>query len=271
MQYNLIKINYTNKDEWFRVIPLGDIHLGNSGCDIYRLKEMINWIAEKENTFWIGMGDYIDAINYTDERFDPKTVDKKYLMIGDLDKIIQMEIEDLADLLYPIRDKCLGLHRGNHEEKIRKEYHYDIIYELWKLLEIEKERLLYDAAITRLNFIRDKHRRNIDIFSTHGNVGGRKGGNKINRLEDMISFFDADIYLMAHSHIKLSEIKTQLFFDSRGNLKQRKKILAVTGSFLRGYEKNKTSYIEKWSFPPSDLGVVKIMIRPEDCDLHISL
>ena len=268
MQYNEIKIKYHSKKEWFNLIPIGDVHLGHIGCELKKLKELVDWIANKENTYWLGMGDYIDAINYTDPRFDPKTVD---ISRAEMDKIIQIQIEKIIDIFEPIKDKCLGLHRGNHEETIRRHYIYDVVYEMAKEMGLQSNQILLDAAITRLKFNRLKARHSFDIFSTHGNVGGRKGGIKINRLEDLIGFFDADVYLIAHAHIKASEIKTQLYYDNHGNLKQKKKILAVTGAFLKGYEHNQTSYVEKWMYPPTDIGVVKIMFQPETGDIHISL
>ena len=38
------------------------------------------------------------------------------------------------------------------------------------------------------------------ITGYHGNVGGRKPGAKINRLEEMSSIAIADLYIMSHSH-----------------------------------------------------------------------
>jgi len=276
MQFLKHIIEYESKNEWFSIIPIGDIHLGNAGCDTKYLKDLIEWIANKENTFWLGMGDYIDAINYTDPRFDPKTVLKKYLEQGDIDKIIQMQIEDLIDLLEPIKDKCLGLLRGNHEEIIRKHYHYDVVYEIVKDLDLDRNLNLYDLANIRLAFKRKVNSKAqpthiFDIIAAHGNVGGRTYGYKANRISDLKKYFIADIYLLAHSHIKLAQISNLLYFDRRGNQKKKKIIEAYTGCFLRGYKKNRTSYIEKAIFPPTDIGVVKILIQPETGDKHVSL
>ena len=117
-----ITIPYKHKDI-FRIFPLGDIHAGSIHCNEKMIKEEVSLIKRTPMSFWIGMGDYIDAINYTDPRFDPKTVAKKYLIEGDIDKMIQMQINDIVDLLHPIKHKCIGLLRGNHEETIRKYYH----------------------------------------------------------------------------------------------------------------------------------------------------
>jgi len=264
---NKKRIDFKSEKDEFYVVPIGDVHLGNKGCEIQRLKEMVEWIRTKENCYWIGMGDYIDCINYTDKRFDPDTIQAKYLT--ELSNCVPMQIGDFMEIVRPIIDKCLGFHRGNHEEKIRLQYHYDVMYELWK--EFGKP-LLEDSNVMVLDFVMpNKHVDRVKIFSTHGCCGGRKGGNKINWLEDLIGYIEADIYLIAHSHIKESEIKTQLYVDRMGRVKQRKKVLGVTGSFLRGYMQGCSSYIEKAMLPPTDLGVIRITIIPGRNDVHVSI
>lgn len=260
------------RTEWYNIVPLGDIHLGNIGCDLAAFKSMIEWIKNKEDTLWVGMGDYIDAINYSDPRFDPKTVSPKYISGGDIDKTIQLQIEDLCGLLEPIKDKCIGILRGNHEETIRRFYHYDVLYEIAKELDFKRDMLLYDTAVVRLHFTRAQtNRRVFDIFCAHGNVGGRTYGAKSNRIRELHNQFVADIYLLAHSHIKQAQIGTVIGFDHRGNEYKKKIIDAFTGCFLRGYERGQTSYIEKCLYPATDIGAVRLMIQPETGDKHVSL
>jgi len=269
MELNKIKIKYEYgvDDKWFYLIPLGDIHLGNSCCEKGKLLEMVEWIKNKDNVFWLGMGDYVDCINYSDKRFDPNTVDKAY--IGNLSNCVQNQIDDVISFLEPIKDKCVGLHRGNHEETIRLRYHHDVLYEMWKAMGVP---VLNDSAITRLSFEdENKHRAAFDIYSLHGHgIGGRKGGAKINKLEDMITYVDADVYLMGHYHIKQTETKTTLMANNRMDLKHKKRILGVTGCFLRGYQHGATSYVEKLGLPPTDTGVIKLMFNPRNHDVHVS-
>jgi len=267
MQTNKVIIDYKSKKDEFYFIPIGDTHLGNRGCEVQRIKDLIDWMKTKENCYWIGMGDYLDCINYTDTRFDPKTVEPKYL--DDLSNCVAYQTEDFIELFQPIKDKCIGLHRGNHEEAIRLRYHFDVMHELYKAW---KKPILEDTAVTVLNFIRQKRDvKDYKIYSLHGRVGGRRGGNKINWLEDFIAYFDADIYLMAHAHIKESEIKTQLYIDRAMHVRQKKKVLCVTGSFLRGYTEGSSSYVEKWMLPPTDLGVIRLSIKPFKGDIHVSI
>jgi len=223
------------------------------------------------------MGDFLDAINYTDPRFDPKTISSKYLLSGDLDKLVQMQIKDMVELLTPIKDKCLGLLRGNHEESIRKYNQYDVLYEIAKDLDLDRSLLLYDTSIIRLLFRKKSllgktaRSRQIDIFVSHGNAGGRTYGYKSNRLAELSKWFIADIYLLAHSHTKQAQSSTQIYFDRNGNQRKKKIISAVTGCFLKSYEVEKHGYAERMCLPPTDIGVTKIMIQPETGDIHISL
>jgi len=274
MEYRKHEIVYNSKADWITIIPVGDLHIGNAGFDLDAFKAFIEWMENRGNAYWLGMGDYIDAINYSDPRFDPKSISIKYLAGGDIDKMIQMQIADFCELIEPIKERCIGLLRGNHEETIRKYYHYDVLYEIVKELDLKRDLPLYDTAIVRLSarYRSNPHqRRAIDIFCAHGNVGGRTYGHKSNRINELHKYFIADIYLLAHSHIKQAQFSTQIFFNGRGQEKKKKIIDAYTGCFLRGYEKSKTSYIERWLYPPTDIGVVKIQIKPYDGDKHISI
>ncbi len=272
MEYNRIEIPCKySRIENFTVVPIGDIHEGNIGCCEKTLQEEVEWVQKHNNVFWIGMGDYIEAINYSDPRFDIKSVSRKYRDTGNIDMMVQLQIENISKIFEPIKDKCLGLHRGNHEETIRKFYHYDVIYELWKRLKV---RPLYDVAITRLQFTakeKSTWTNSFDIFSTHGNVGGRKSGGKVNRLEDLMAGFESDVYLMGHAHIKAVTTTNRLYIDQAGNLKSKKKIGAITGSFLRGYNLQETSYVEKGTYPASDLGTIKILINPRKDEMNVNL
>ena len=268
MEINMKTIRIKSKADWIHIIPIGDIHMGNIGCDVEKLKKLVDWIKTKDNVYWIGMGDFFDCINYTDKRFDPHTVAPKFR--NHLDNLIPMQMAEVAKILTPIKDKCIGLHEGNHERKIRLHYHYDPIYEIWKSFDTPTIPILKDAAITRLRFVYGKHSNIYDIFSVHGNVGGRKGGAKINRLEDMCANFTADIYLMAHSHIKLTEAKTQLYVNSNLKLARKTRILAVTGCFLNGYIEGSGGYCEQWMLSPTKTGAVKISIKPYTGNIHVS-
>ena len=120
-----IKRKHKNETECFTLVPIGDIHLGAAGCAVQRLNETIDFIASEPSVYWVGMGDYIDAINPSDKRFDPTSIDPSY-NIKNLSQLITTQINDLKSMFRPIKDKCIGLLAGNHEDHIRKQFKWDV-------------------------------------------------------------------------------------------------------------------------------------------------
>jgi len=80
--------------------------------------------------------------------------------------------------------------------------------------------------------------------------------------------FDADIYLIGHTHELLGFRKIKLVNDGDG-MRGKKLIFALTGSFLKTYLLNSHSYGEASLYPPSKTGIVSILIDAERKDLHI--
>jgi len=89
---------------------------------------------------------------------------------------------------------------------------------------------------------------------------------------------------MGHDHKKSVSLHSRL--ELRGGngqlrLHDRKILIARTGSFLKGYEDGRPSYIVDKALRPSDLGTIKIELTPrrnqigkEDetyIDLHASI
>ena len=95
--------------------PLGDIHLGSSNCDKKLLKETIAEIKANPKARWGGMGDYCEWITKDDPRFASGGIDEEIVRIGNLDRIGDVYVEALAEMLKPIADKCWFFGRGNHE------------------------------------------------------------------------------------------------------------------------------------------------------------
>lgn len=269
MILNEYRINHKSRSDRFWIYFFADIHLGNRACDKEKLKKHIFEVETNPHAYWIGGGDYIEAINYTDKRFDGSQIDPSYL--NHLSNAAHEQTADIITLFKNIRHKCLGLHRGNHEECIRLKYHYDVMQEFkncWPEVP-----LLEDTAFTRLVFHRtgNKIKKHYPgsvfiIWSAHGNIGGRKSGGKINRIEDAMAFFDADIYLMGHGHRKIITSLTALSTTNTKTMKlnARRRIGGMTGAYFKTYVEGASTYAEKAMFSPSDLGAIKVVIDPSD-------
>ena len=55
-------IDYVGRNSVFRLVYLTDLHVGARACDEKLLRRDILAIERDPNTYWIGGGDYIDAI-----------------------------------------------------------------------------------------------------------------------------------------------------------------------------------------------------------------
>ena len=260
-------------DHWgdeFSIYCIGDVHLGNKVCDLAKLKRDVEFVKNEPLAYWIGMGDYIEAINYSDKRFDPTQISEKYL-VENLSNICKHQFEDIMEIFSPIMHKCLGMHRGNHEESIRHYHHFDLMYEVKR--DYPEIQMLEDTAFTRLTFRRHNHSvQTFILWTAHGNVAGRKSGTKINRIEEAMGWFDADVYILAHGHRKVFTSATQLGIKKAGKmfLRAKRRVGGMTGSYFKTYQEGTSTYGEKKMFSPSDLGCIKILIKPAHESFYLS-
>src|SRR3990167_4154078 len=178
------------------IIPLGDTHIGSKACAIDKLKELVAWIRKTPDVYVVGMGDYIDAINLSDPRFNPSLLSDKTV----LSRLAQSQCEECVDIFKPIAPKIIGMAIGNHEMTIGKKYHFDAMYQICGQL---KAKYLGWSSLTRLRILRNKCSNIINIFAEHSLSAGKKKGAKVNALEDRSNDIEADIYLRGHSHDKL--------------------------------------------------------------------
>jgi len=258
--YNF-RIPCEGRGDVFSIIPMGCVHLGNDNSEKEKFKNMVDYIKNKEKTYWVGMGDYCDFINYKDKRFDPGTIDQKY-SIKSLKTLHQEETKEMAEILKPIANKCIGLVEGNHEQTIDRDYLFNPVDYL--ATELNTVNLSY-ISIVSLLFDRGSHStRGVDIFLWHGDGSVANDGGALNKVMRLESKFDADIYLMAHVHRKVCGTRIK-HFKTRSKvplLLQKKKLFGVTGTFLSTYQQDKKSYGEKPAYDPTPIGVLKITIEP---------
>jgi len=263
-------ITLENKDKPLILIPMGDIHLGSVGCNKTYLKNTIEWIKNKPNCYVIGMGDFCDCITIKDDRFDIKSIDPEF--IPQLDNLPFAQVEYLKDLLIPIKDKILCCIPGNHEDKFRVKNSVNVMNELFKLgIEIGDY-----MTFLRIKFDRNQfHTTPLTFFLQHGWFSGRKVGGKINQLIDVSTTYDADVYIVGHSHYLGAELLEKVSIGATGkNIFKCKKVFINSGSFVETISLNGISYSEKKAYPNSKVGVARIDIYPKTHprpDIHIRI
>lgn len=130
------------------------------------------------------------------------------------------EIATVVDLLTPIKKKIIGADTGNHEARTYRTEGVDPMAIVVRSLGIADryapEGIMVFVSLCKQESIGKTVKKNrkttYSIYATHGGGGGRKCGAKINRLADMMSIVDADIYIHSHTHLpittKMSSFRT---------------------------------------------------------------
>lgn len=183
-----------------RVVPLADLHIGDTQSDMKLIKSLLDGILELDDTYCILGGDLMDSAIASS--------------IGDTyaAKLQPMEqLEKCVELFAPLADagKILGVLPGNHENRIYKAAGVDMTRVFCDQLNITS---VYSET-TALYFLKvgaqsrsgnkpgSKRPFVYTLYYTHGSGGGRKAGGKINRLLDYANIVDADVYVCCHTHM----------------------------------------------------------------------
>lgn len=208
----ILNSNLPKEYETIEIHIFADEHIGDPQCDYKRLLSRIAYIRNTPNAYCILNGDLMDNATTTS--------------LGDTYTATispKEQLDSLYGLFNPIKDKILTITQGNHENRTYKKEGLEISGILANYLGIPH---LYSPTSSFL-FIRfgtpkhNKGRNNYQLCYTlyclHGCGGGRKEGAKINRLTDMSSIVDADIYLHSHTHLP-AIIKNSYFRVNKSNL-----------------------------------------------------
>jgi len=253
----------SRRNSIWQLVPLGDIHLGHPNCDLDSVQKTIDYIKKTKNCIWLGMGDYADAIQPKDWRFDFHAIDFDF-------PTPDLQYREITRLFKPIKHKCIGLLDGNHDlihwKKHAHNYVDGLAYDL-------KVPYLSINAYIRLIFRRKKGNLEgkktsgsvFNIYAHHGWTGARTPGGKVNRIEDLSDIFPGlNLYLMGHVHERGSAFpRVQLFVNRNLTIKHHEMNFVFTGGFLRGYVDGKASYIEEKTYKPAALGAPLIEIKVE--------
>lgn len=254
-------------NETVKVYPFGDVHRDAKNCAVDKWHAWLDKVKDEDNAFFLGMGDYNDMLSRSERRS---------LDVAELHETSQSTFDDLykqntsifAGEISFMKGKLLGLLEGNHHARFMSG-----ITSTQALCDHFKCKYLGAATFVRLTFRHKKRNvsRKIDIFAAHSDSFSRTVGSSITKVEQMMKIADADIYLMAHDHRKSCAMMSRLYLNDGHkalNLENKKIILARTGSFLKGYEPGKESYVVQKLYTPADLGTICISITLRRIQKH---
>jgi len=269
-------------NETITLMPIGDAQVGVEAADLKRLKNHIEWGFHTKHALFLGMGDYVDMASPSNRR-TLKAAGLYDTVTEALQAKAQEDIKTFLENTLYTKGAWLGMLQGHHYMEMADGTTTDM-----HLAEALRTQFLGDSALVRIVF--DKHKDvdglpvKADIWCHHGRGGGAAVAAPINYLEKIARGFDADIYLMGHQHKKIAAPIDEIYYSRSGRMLHHTKMLACTGSFLKGYLANSTSegraggtYVEKGMMTPVSLGgiVIELGIVKEEygdrLDINVSL
>ncbi len=217
---------------------------------------------------WIGLGDYAEFIGYTDKRFDPDSVPEK-VKVRDSGKLGSVLMDQVYDMVEPIKGKILGVLRGNHEAK------YENLKDQHGLTAAFAERLgaPYWGYETHfyLTFIHKPKSTPSTVTRFlvrlhHGYGAAATPAGKLNALIRLYnSCPEADLSIMAHVHEPMYRPNTYIRLNHDGSKRvEHRNLSVITGSYLKTYvdDVDYDTYGAQRGYAPVELGASVIEIIP---------
>ena len=247
------------------VMPIGDVQCGVPQCDEDRLRHHIEWGLE-HNAFFLGMGDYADMANPTDRK-KLASANLNDTTTQAITEKAEADVERFLTLVKGTEGKWLGLLHGHHYMTFSDGTTSDT-----RIANALGAPFLGDAAIVRLVLCQGAVPKPLgvtcDIFVRHGSGSAATEASALTKVYRDAAVWESDIYLHGHYHRKVATKKPRTYMDGEGVLRHRNTIMAVTGSFLRGYLQGSQangrpggSYVEAMGLPPVTLGGIVLYAR----------
>jgi hypothetical protein len=234
----LKQIKVSNISDWINIYFISDVHLGNKQSKVSALKQTIDQIKDDKRGYWIGTGDIFDAIMWKDKRYDPDIHTNDY---------VESLVKEGFKLLEPIKDKCLAVGDGNHEDKYRTMNGVSLI----GMLADKLGATYYGySCLMRVQVLSTAGSQSVVYFIHHGYGGGRSQGAQVKKCEDAMKLAHAHFYVISHVHFKpVGDLVTREI-TSDGKLRDVPHKFVVTGA----YQDNLAGYADKQMYPQSSPG-----------------
>ncbi len=250
------------------IMPVGDVQLGVPACDVDRFKRHIEWGMEHDALF-LGMGDYVDIASPSNRKA-LKSIKLYDTVLSAVEEKANKDVEDFLAVVKGTEGRWLGLLEGHHYVEFVDGTTTDT-----RIAQALGTVFLGNCAFVRLSFMYTDSQKASSVTATiwchHGAGGGARAGSPLNKLEPLVVGFDADAYLIGHQHKKVAAPLDQIYMtkSKMPRLAHRTKLIACTGSFLKGYLQNSQSsgrpggtYVERAMLTPVALGGIIVKLRP---------
>lgn len=261
-------IYYKSKADRFKLWPFADIHYGNRAFVERYFRNDVSEVATDPFARCLFLGDMAEFIGFSDSRFDPESVSDK-IKVRDLGRYGRVLMDQVFDMVEPLKGKTLGVLRGNHEAK------YENLKEQHGLTQSFAERMDVPYWGYETHFYLTFVHRPKKVSGTvtrflvrlhHGYGAAATPAGKLNALIRLYnSCPEADLSIMGHVHEPMYRPNTYIRLNHDGSKRvEHRNLSVITGSYLKTYvdEVDYDTYGAQRGYAPVELGASVIEIIP---------
>jgi len=259
----------TVEDDHAYLLVIGDLHCGDKAFgkeSRHKLMGYLDWIDEHKNAFIILNGDLLNTATRV-SKTSP----------FEQDMTLEEQINTVARLLEPVKDRIIGAVMGNHERRIAEYAGYDPTLSVLSLLGLP----IADIYFKHCGVIKIKVGKRKSLGKEKGNVaytivfhhttgGGKLIGSKLNRVDQMrnSTVTNADVYIGSHNHsLSAAQVVSMEYNPYSETVEQRKQTLVSAGGYLEWND----SYAEAMQLEPMKIGSPRIRLDGKKKDVHVNL
>ena len=269
-----LRLPWTNADHRPIIIaPIGDIQwAGKNGPTSKALLREHIAKCQELGAYYIGLGDYIDFASPSNrQRLKGAAL---YDTAEDVisEKAMDLVLELYQEYLKPTKGRWLGMVHGHHWLGLKSGDTTD-----QRLCQLLDTKFLGTSAYVRVSFVKKTGIRpptfNLTLFVHHGSGGGQKSHAPLLKLENLLPYWDADIFLLGHmtkmAVAPINRITPRWVGPQAPDLIHRKIHIVGCGGFAKGYDLGAMQgnvpmggYVEQKMLNPTMLGAPIIHIVP---------
>lgn len=221
------------------VVPLFDIHYGNSAHKPEKLAQYVNWVKNNPHVYAILGGDLVE-----------NAIDRG--MMWDSSVQPHSQLDDICEILSPIAHKILFSLSGNHEARTYRMTGIDSARIIAEKLEVP-----YFAGPVWCSLVANGYK--WTIYAQHGTGNSQTKGGKMNSANRPKKFTGlVHFFLQGHVHDRVAESETCIVEDSgNARLVYMQQWTVIAPSFLGWHN----TYAYRAGYPPPAHGGVTIELR----------